>query len=276
MRRGLAFVAAVAIFIGGPAVPVRAEQPAAPRQTADDAAQQLAERFAPIMMLKQQSEDCDPDGEPYRPSPVEIVLDNPQVAIRQVGNGDPVVKWGPSASDLFGLNQGSYVDFPGSALSPACTYETDFWKYTGDKPAAVYAHIVHDPDRRDRLYVQYWFYWYFNDWNNKHESDWEGITLQFNTGSVEEALAGEPVAVGYSQHEGGERAGWGDTKLSREGDHPLVYSSAGSHASYFGQAVYLGRGASEGFGCDTTTGPSDRVVPEVVVLPDSVDDPDDP
>jgi hypothetical protein len=140
----------------------------------------------------------------------------------------------------------------------------------------VYAHIVLDPHRRDRLYMQYWFYWYYNDWNNKHESDWEGITLQFDASSIEEALAGEPVAIGYSQHEGGERATWDDTKLTREGDHPLVYSSAGSHASYYGQAVYLGRGASEGFGCDTTTGPSDRVVPEVIVLPDSVTDPNDP
>jgi len=40
--------------------------------------------------------------------------------------------------------------------------------------------------------------------------------------------------------------------------------------------VYLGRSGSEGFGCDATTGPSIRVDPEVVVLPDEVDDPDDP
>jgi VPS62-like protein len=281
MRRGLAFVAAVAILACGPAAPVRADEPAAPRQTSDadadaDAAQQLADRFAPILMLKQQSQDCDPDGEPYRPSRVDIVLDNPEIALRQLGNNDPVVKWAPTASDLFGLNQGFYLDFPGSALNPGCTYETDFWKYTGDQPAAIYAHIVQDPDRRDRLYVQYWFYWYFNDWNNKHESDWEGITLQFNASTVEEALQSQPIAVGYSQHEGGERATWNDAKLTREGDHPVVYPSAGSHASYYGEAVYLGRGASEGFGCDTTTGPSDRVVPEVVVLPDSVADKNDP
>ena len=75
------------------------------------------------------------DGEPYRPGLVDIVLDNPAVALRQVGNDDPVVKWAPTASDLFGLNQGFYVDFPGSALSPGCTYERDFWKYTGDQPA---------------------------------------------------------------------------------------------------------------------------------------------
>ncbi len=277
MRRGLAFVAVVAILAGGPAAAVHADEPAAPRQpAADDAAQQLADRFAPILMLKQQTEACDPDGEPYRPGLVDIVLDNPQIALRQLGNGDPVVKWGPTASDLFGLNQGFYVDFPGSALAPGCTYETDFWKYTGDKPAAVYAHIVQDPHRRDRLYLQYWFYWYFNDWNNKHESDWEGVTLQFQAASIEEALASTPIAVGYSQHEGGERATWDDDKLARDGDHPVVYSSAGSHASYYGEAVYLGRGASEGFGCDTTTGPSDRVVADVVVLPDSVDDPNDP
>jgi hypothetical protein len=277
MRRAVALVVLVAILAGGPAAPARAGGSAAPRQTPQpDAAQQLVERFAPILMLKQQAEDCDPDGEPYRPEPVDIVLDNPQVALRQVGNADPVVKWAPSASDLFGLDQGFYIDFPGSALSPGCTYERDFGNYTADHPAAVYAHIVVDPHRRDRLYVQYWFYWYFNDWNNKHESDWEGITLQFEAGSIEEALAGQPIAVGYSQHEGGERSLWNDTKLTRDGDHPVVYSSAGSHASYYGSAVYLGRGASEGFGCDTTTGPSDRVVPEVVLLPDRVDDPNDP
>ena len=277
MRRAIALVVLVALLAGGPAAPLRAQEPVAPGQAAEsDAAQQLAERFAPIMMLKQQSEDCDPDGEPYRPGLVDVVLDNPAVALRQVGNADPVVKWAPSASDLFGLNQGFYIDFPGGALSPGCIYERDFWEYTGDRPAAVYAHIVQDPGRRDRLYVQYWFYWYYNDWNNKHESDWEGVTLQFEASSIDEALAGEPIAIAYSQHEGGERAAWNDDKLQREGDHPVVYSSAGSHASYYGSAVYLGRGASEGFGCDTTTGPSDRVVPEVVVLPDSVDDPNDP
>jgi hypothetical protein len=135
---------------------------------------------------------------------------------------------------------------------------------------------VQQPDEPELVFVQYWFYWYYNDWNNKHESDWEGITLKFEASSIAEALQGEPVAVGYSQHEGGERADWDDPKLGRDGDHPIVYSSARSHASYFGSALYLGRGASEGFGCDDTSGPSEQVSPEVVVLPDSVDDPTDP
>src|SRR5262245_723238 len=273
MRRAgaLALIAALAAVVW--ASPASAQDPVPQQSPEADAAQQLADRFAPIMMLKQQAEDCDPDGEPYRPGVVDIVLDNPEIALRQLSPGDPLVMRGPSAADLAGLNGGFYLDFPGTALSPGCIYETDFWKYTGDLPATVYAHVVVDGQGRDRVFLQYWFYWYFNDWNNKHESDWEGITLEFEASSIEEALIGEPVAVGYSQHEGGERADWDDTKLTRDGDHPVVYSSAGSHASYYGSAVYLGRGASEGFGCDTTTAPSDRIEPEVVVLPDSVDDP---
>ena len=57
----LALVVFVAILVGGPAAPVAPTHLGAP---ATDAAQQLAERFAPIIMLKQQSEACDPHGEP--------------------------------------------------------------------------------------------------------------------------------------------------------------------------------------------------------------------
>ncbi len=242
----------------------------------DEPRQQLAERFAPIVMLKQQEEECSTDGEQYRPGSVDIVLDNPEIALRQVGRSDPVVTRAPGASDLFDLGEGFFLDFPGNSLIPGCIYERDFQKYTGDRPATIYAHVVQQPDEPDLVFVQYWFYWYYNDWNNKHESDWEGITLKFEASSVEEALRTQPVAVGYSQHEGGERADWDDAKLEREGDRPVVYSSAGSHASYFGSALYLGRAASEGFGCDNTDGPSERIDPEVILLPDSVSDPGDP
>jgi hypothetical protein len=256
--------------------PVSAGQPVEQSSEPDSVEQQLAERFAPILMLKQQEQECDTDGESYRPSSVDMVLDNPEIALRQLSRGDPVVTWAPDASDLFGLREGFFLDFPGSSLEPQCIYERDFRKYAGDQPATVYAHVVQQPDEPDLVFVQYWFYWYYNDWNNKHESDWEGITLKFEASSVDEALRSQPVAVGFSQHEGGERADWDDAKLEREGDRPVVYPSAGSHASYFGSALYLGRAASEGFGCDDTGGPSDRIDPQVVVLPDSVDDPDDP
>ena len=272
-RLAVLSVLIVALVTGVAAGPVHAGDIA---EQEPDAALELAQRYAPIMMLKAQEQDCDQDGEPYGPTSIDIVLDNPEVVLRQLGPGNPVIMTGPGAGDLFELGQGFFVDFPGSALQPECVYEADFDKYSRDLPAVVYAHVVQQEDHPDQLALQYWFYWYYNDWNNKHESDWEGIQLLFDASSAAEALEREPVGVGYAQHEGGERADWDSSKLAREGSRPLVYSSAGSHASYFGSSLYLGRSGSEGFGCDVTDGPSERVDPEVVLLPDSVDDPEDP
>jgi hypothetical protein len=273
LARRVALLAMSAIAVSGATV---GAQPSPSQEVIDPAAVALAERFAPIIMLKQQEEPCDTEGEPFVPMPVDLVLDNPEIALRQMGIENPTVMRSPGAGDLYELGEGFFLDFPGSSLTPGCIYERDFDKYFASSSATVYAHVVQQPDEPELVFVQYWFYWYYNDWNNKHESDWEGITLKFEASSVAEALETEPVAVGYSQHEGGERADWDDPKLTREGDRPVVYSSARSHASYYGSALYLGRAASEGFGCDDTTGPSERVSPDVVVLPDSVDDPSDP
>ena len=269
----LAVVLGLAVLLGaGGRMPASAQGVTA----ADDPVTALAERHAPIIMVKAQDWPCDANGEPYGPAPIDIVLDNPDVVLRQVGNGDPVLKVGPSARDLFGLSEGFYLDFPGSALRPACVYEQDFDRYVAGSPPTVYAHVIQQADAPEWLFVQYWFYWYYNDWNNRHESDWESIVVEFEAATVEEALATGPSRVGFAQHEGGERADWDDAKLERDGDRPVVYSSAGSHASYFGSALYLGRSASEGLGCDDTSGPSDRLVPEVVVVPTEVTDPEDP
>jgi hypothetical protein len=249
----------------------------APRDPDESAAQVLAERYAPIFMLKEQEGECDRNGEAWKPMAVDAIFDNRQIALRQVGNDDPVVMWGPSASDVAGLGKGFYLDFPGSSLTPGCIYERDYRRFVGDQPSTIYAHVVVQPDRPDELVLQYWTYWYFNDWNNTHESDWEAIQIVFPASSVEEALQVEPSSVGYAQHEGGESADWDADKLEREGSRPVVYSSAGSHASYFGSALYLGRSGSEGFGCDNTDGPSVRVDPQVVLLPhEPVTDLDDP
>jgi hypothetical protein len=244
-------------------------------QPADDE-QALADRYAPIVMLRTQAEPCDADGEPFVPMAVDRILDNRQVALRQVGNGDPTVMRGPGAADLADLGEGFYLDFPGDALDPGCLYEQDNDRFNAGQPEVVYAHIAKEDGHPDQLALQYWLYWYYNDWNNKHESDWEFVQLLFPAGSVAEALATDPAGVGYAQHEGGERAGWHDEKLRREGTHPVVYSSQRSHASYYAPALYMGRSGSEGFGCDDTEAPSTRTAPEVVVLPDHAPSPSDP
>jgi hypothetical protein len=264
----LTVLVGLSVLIG--ADPVRAQG-----ETTSDAARELAERHAPIVMLREQSAPCDVEGEAFAPMAVDVVLDNDDVLLRQAGTGDPVVRRAPTAADLFGRGDGFFLDFNGLALEPGCVYEKDFDSYTAGTDPVVYAHVVQQPDEPGYVAVQYWLYWYYNDWNNTHESDWEFIQLLFEASTVEEALASEPIEVGYAQHEGGERADWDSDKLEREGARPVVYSSAGSHASYFDSSVFLGRSGSEGFGCDTTIGPSVRTDPGVVLLPTTVDDADD-
>ncbi|MGH2559023.1 MAG: hypothetical protein ACRDJH_08160 [Thermomicrobiales bacterium] len=98
------------------------------------------------------------------------------------------------------------------------------------------------------------------------------IQVVFDATSVEEALAEDPLEVGYAQHGGGEWAAWDDEKLEKEDDRPVVYVSRGSHASQFDSAIYLGWGEiGTGFGCDVTTGPSVRVPLDARLLPAAID-----
>jgi hypothetical protein len=46
-----------------------------------------------------------------------------------------------------------------------------------------------------------------------------------------------------------------------------VYPAAGSHANFFDDALYIGRSADEGVGCDDTTGPSRQLRPVVHTIP---------
>ena len=124
-----------------------------------------------------------------------------------------------------------------------------------------------------QLAVQYWLYYVFNDFNNKHESDWEMIQIIFDVSTPEEALLVDPVEVAYAQHGGGETANWTDSKLQRDGTRPIVYVASGSHASQYGSATWLGWGENgTGFGCDITTGPSTLVPLTAVLIPSQVTD----
>jgi hypothetical protein len=240
-----------------------------------DDAEALAARYLPLISIKEQTEPCDGSGEAWLPTPVDIVLDNPEVLLRQSGRGDPVIMRAPGGGDLYRASAGLFLDFPGFALDPDCIFERDFARFSAGVPATVYARVAQQADRSDQIVLQYWFFWYFNRWNNLHEGDWEGIQLIFDASTVAEALTQQPSEIAYAQHEGGEASGWDDAKLERVGSRPVVYSSAGSHASYYSSAVFLGRRGTEGFGCDVTTGPSSRVDPDMVLLPADVSGPDD-
>src|SRR3954452_11813543 len=98
LTRALVGLIAVATLVVFPSGAKAADQP----DLTGAAAQQLAERYAPIVVARRYDEMCGADGEPFVPMTVDAVLGNPEVALRQVGNGDPVIKWGPTAGDMFG------------------------------------------------------------------------------------------------------------------------------------------------------------------------------
>jgi hypothetical protein len=226
----------------------------------------LAERYAPVVRLVEQPEECGP-GEPYVPTDVDLLFGEKTVALRGPWNATDLVKIAPTAPDLAGLYE-YHLDFPGDALDPGCAYELWARRLTEGSEPTVYAHVTDDPGHPGRLALQYWFFYPFNDFNNTHEGDWEMIQLVFDADDAAEALTTEPVAVGYSSHEGAERANWGDEKLELVDDtHPVVYPAAGSHANKFTEALYLGSSAEAGVGCDDTRGPHDELRPTVRTIP---------
>jgi hypothetical protein len=226
----------------------------------------LAERYAPVVRLVEQAQECG-YGESYSPLDVDLLFDEPTVALRGPWGGD-LVKIAPAAEDLSPERFEYHLDFPGNALDPGCDYERWARRLTEGTAPTVYAHMATERGRPGKLSLQYWLYYAFNDWNNTHEGDWEMIQLVFNAASPAEALERRPVEVGYSQHEGAERATWSDDKLELVGGtHPVVHPAAGSHANFFDEALHLGRSASEGVGCDDTTGPTFDVRPEVRTIP---------
>jgi hypothetical protein len=256
-RTALTFLAVVCLALVG--------VPAAAADVADE--QALADRFAPVVRLVAQDEECGP-GEPYDPLDVNLLLDGePTVALRGPWRSTDLVKIGPSAEGL--RNRYEYhLDFPGDALNAGCDYER--WSRRlaeGSKPT-VYAHVATEAGKPGKLALQYWFFYAFNDFNNTHEGDWEMIQLVFDADDARQALGQEPVLVGYSSHEGAERAEWGEEKLDLVGGtHPVVFPGAGSHANKFTEALYIGSSAEAGVGCDDTRGPHRELRPVVETIP---------
>lgn len=196
----------------------------------------LAERFAPILRLS--------IGEEFRPidrrgyvasSELRVVRRWKRLRIPLPPKHQPVDAH-PSASSL--------PDRPPSC--PRAFVDCHYYlKVVGGDPrrgTAAYAlaqdqltHLGyrttvywHYDERHATL--QYWFFYAFNDFVNRHEGDWEQITLLLGPSPHY-----EPLEVGYSSHRSGEAKLWKQIPLGdgRSGDHLLVYVARGSHANYF-------------------------------------------
>jgi len=89
----------------------------------------------------------------------------------------------------------------------------------------VYGHVARD--EAGLRYLQYWFFYLFN---NKaflgfglHEGDWEMVQLQL-------LPDGTPAAMAFAQHHHGQRCAW--EVVEKKGGRPVVYVARGSQASF--------------------------------------------
>jgi hypothetical protein len=146
----------------------------------------------------------------------------------------------------------------------------DYARHAAEAQANVrYRNRVHGRARRDdqgRLWLQYWCFYYYNDFQlagpllsgGKHEGDWEMIQLLLDG-------AEQPVQAVYSQHKGAETRPWSEVeKAPGSGATPLVYVARGSHAGYFEPGTQW-----TGVWFDNADGQGPKIDPAVVVLGDA-------
>lgn len=106
----------------------------------------------------------------------------------------------------------------------------------GDPPG-IFAPVGPYRDRLQTL-IQYWYFYRYDEWRaplfagllvQRHEADWEAVTLGLDAG-------GRPLFVADSAHCAGSWRPWKEveasTRLPGPRTHPLVAVAEGSHANY--------------------------------------------
>lgn len=163
--------------------------------------------------------------------------------------GKTIAKGGTGLSLDF-LQSGTYPD--GTVVTSSDTIESERDDYSDqyrelrknrpDLRNVVYGRAVRS---HDRLWLQYWFFYFLNDYQlawgiDVHEGDWEMIQLRLDQAES------EPEIAVYAQHTfcevrtwenvrrlAGEKQAEGIEPAAGDRDRPMVYPGRGSHASFF-------------------------------------------
>lgn len=156
----------------------------------------LAARYAPVVLLA--------DSDRYRPASVDWLLARL-----------------PSKAGTSKQRLAASLGKGGDAFSPEVRQ--------GSRDPRDWVTYLHAYLRSDGgINLQYWFFYPFNDGLVlfDHEGDWERVTVQLDRG-------GDPSALLLAQHgdtRPGARRSW--SEVERLGDHPIIWSARGTHASY--------------------------------------------
>ncbi len=224
----------------------------------------LARRYVPVLYFHPE--------EIFRPQPVDVIVEQARLRRSRRLWFDTNVLLTIDPPDLFHVEGGRdhfldvwYGNQGGSAYTNysahRALYQASLSPAAGGPPVTVYARVARD--ELGRVTLQYWALYFYNDWFNKHEGDWEMIQVMLQPD-------GQPRWVVLSQHHGGTRRAWSQAPVEG-GTHPAVYVALGSHANYFvGDEVYPN---SQEIGdrritIVDRTGVAERVVPEVLLLPE--------
>jgi VPS62-like protein len=203
--------ATVALAAGETVVCTFTHRALGPRPSA--AATTLARQFAPIVRLD--------SSERYRPIALTDYLG---LATLRTGT-PPRGRTAQPHPTLFSLPTtigASYLDIRNAEpYLHASRYRTFEQQLQRAQPRpTVYWRIARQLST-GRMAIEYWFFYLYNDFADRHEGDWEHLTVFVANGA--------PLGVAYSQHQGSTWSAWPATLTS---DHPVVYVAAGSHANY--------------------------------------------
>jgi hypothetical protein len=183
-----------------------------PRPGAD--ALRLARRYAPMLRFA--------TGEHYRPLRLEDYLTRSVLRTGSPPKGT-ISQAKPTLFSLPTTPAPSYLDVRDAQPNAnAVLYPSIEQQLEGTTPRpTVYWHLVRQTTT-GRVAIEYWFLYLYNDFFDRHEADWEGVTV-FLHDDV-------PLGVSYSQHQGRAWTPWAPTSTSVS--TPTVYVARGSHAAY--------------------------------------------
>lgn len=181
----------------------------------------LARKYAPVLRLS--------GGEPYQPLRLEDYL-----SVATLHSGTPphgtLLQSHPTLFSLPAVVGSFYLDIGGAEPnSHASLYPRIEQRLRASHPRATVYFTVKRQPATGRVAIEYWFLYLYNDFYDKHEADWEGVTV-FLQGTT-------PLGVSYSAHQGRRWSRWA-AQSSQNGTHPIVYVAYGSHANYPARGRY--------------------------------------
>ena len=123
-----------------------------------------------------------------------------------------------------------FEDGRGATYFPVdCAFDGDFnssnneahYNEVCNSPAELVWVYIHEVEQRKITYIEYWYYYPYNNYFNEHYNDWELMMVVLDKYK-------NPLVVRYGSH--GYMRDCSPHKVEWNGTHPIAYVEEGSHA----------------------------------------------